>query len=1074
MSKLGRFADSLMELCWLAAVICVPVFFNVYSSRIFEPDKITLLRSITFLLLAAWMVKLVEGWRSPKGGQTGRAPGYRELLKTPLVTPVLVLALAYLMSTIFSVTPRVSLLGSYQRLQGTYSFLSYLIIFFAMVFNMRSRHQVERVITAVVLSSLPISLYGVLQKYNIDPIPWGGDVSRRIASNMGNSIFVAAYLIMANPLTILRIYQSFGAILREEEGIMVQMAKSTAYVFIACLQLIALYFTGSRGPWLGWMAGIFFLFVILSLYWRKRFLLFGFLSVGVILGVLLLIFNIPGGPLEPWRSNPNIGRLGHLFDAEGGTGRVRVLIWKGASELVIPHSPLEYPDGKLDAYNAIRPLIGYGPEGMYVAYNRFYPPELGSIEKRNATPDRSHNETWDTLVTTGVFGLAAYLALFALVFYYGLRWLGLIPDRKYTLLFAALAALGAVGGAIGITLWREVAYLGIGLPLGMIAGVLLFLIIAAILGRYETPSTPEDSARALIMMTLLAVVVAHFIESNLGIAIAATRTYFWSFLGMLVVTGFQLPRLEAGGAPHSTESASHLEAVDPTGSQTQARRSRRATRARAQLSLASYFPGGLDTLYGSIILAILLTCLGFDFISGAQGLNSAGAILWASMVRLKSVQSGISFGVLAMLATTWFMAGIVLASESSSIPTIKEWSKKLAAIWLLGLVLAGLYWFLHAGSLAALARQQTSTLAAVLAQVRRYEGLLTLYYLALLVLLVAGAWATFTREGARSTTTWRGAWMSALAIPVGLYAVGALNLRVIQADIAFKLTEPFTRETSWPVAIEIYKRSLELAPNEDYYYLFLGRAYLENAKTLQDPNERDRLIEQAASDLKIAQRINPLNTDHTANLARLHSLWAGYASDEAGRMERGLLSDEYFSRALVLSPNNSRLWDEWAILYLNILDEPNRALELLQHSIEVDPYYDWTYALLGEYYGQEADQASDPAQKMDYIEKSLSNFGEATRLARDNPSRLNYTLAQAQLEIARNHGQKAIELLNGAMDFSPGPNELWRIQNTLAQLYMQQGDKGNAMFYANQAFLSAPDDQKSTIQSLLTQIQTMP
>ena len=49
-----------MEAAWLAAVIVVPVFFNIYSSRIFEPDKITLLRSLALIVLAAWLVKLIE------------------------------------------------------------------------------------------------------------------------------------------------------------------------------------------------------------------------------------------------------------------------------------------------------------------------------------------------------------------------------------------------------------------------------------------------------------------------------------------------------------------------------------------------------------------------------------------------------------------------------------------------------------------------------------------------------------------------------------------------------------------------------------------------------------------------------------------------------------------------------------------------------------------------------------------------------------------------------------------------------------------------------------------------------
>jgi O-antigen ligase len=68
---------------------------------------------------------------------------------------------------------------------------------------------------------------------------------------------------------------------------------------------------------------------------------------------------------------------------------------------------------------------------MYVAYNRFYPPDLAHYESRNASPDRSHNETWDSLVITGIIGLLAYQFLFISVFIYGLRWVGLMPtDRE--------------------------------------------------------------------------------------------------------------------------------------------------------------------------------------------------------------------------------------------------------------------------------------------------------------------------------------------------------------------------------------------------------------------------------------------------------------------------------------------------------------------------------------------------------------------------------------------------------------------------------------------------------------------
>ena len=54
-SKLSRYCEGLIEAAWLAAVIVIPLFFNVVSSRIFEPDKISILRTLALVILAAWI-----------------------------------------------------------------------------------------------------------------------------------------------------------------------------------------------------------------------------------------------------------------------------------------------------------------------------------------------------------------------------------------------------------------------------------------------------------------------------------------------------------------------------------------------------------------------------------------------------------------------------------------------------------------------------------------------------------------------------------------------------------------------------------------------------------------------------------------------------------------------------------------------------------------------------------------------------------------------------------------------------------------------------------------------------------
>ncbi len=205
-TKLSIFCDKIIEAGWLAIIITVPLYFNIYSARTFEPDKITLLRSIVSIMILAWIISFVEKGFSDLG-EANLSPGQRvrHWLKIPLFLPTILLILVYLISTILSLAPTVSLWGSYQRMQGTYSTLSYIVIFALIAGNLRSREQVERLITTVIVTSIPISLYGIVQKYGLDPLPWAGDVTTRVAANMGNAIFVASYLIMVIPLTLIRL-----------------------------------------------------------------------------------------------------------------------------------------------------------------------------------------------------------------------------------------------------------------------------------------------------------------------------------------------------------------------------------------------------------------------------------------------------------------------------------------------------------------------------------------------------------------------------------------------------------------------------------------------------------------------------------------------------------------------------------------------------------------------------------------------------------------------------------------------------------------------------------------------------
>ncbi|HEY3289667.1 MAG TPA: hypothetical protein VGK87_06030, partial [Anaerolineae bacterium] len=447
-SRLSLWCDRFIEAGWLAALIVAPLFFNIYSSRVFEPDKLTTVRAIALVMATAWLVKWIEERRNSNRES-------RITWRTPLVLPTLIMVAIYMISTALSVAPRTSLLGSYQRLQGTYTTFSYIVIFLMIIQGMRTRVQLDRLINLIIINSLPIAIYGLIQRANLDPLPWGGDVTQRVAGNMGNAIFIAAYLVMAFFLTVGKIAEAFGSVLTTNEARISDVIRAAAFILIALLNsYVVLILAGSRGPQLGWLAGAGFIVLLLIQLIRNRkwrlWLTLG--TVGLVIAALVFLFMLNfnrSATFDRLREFSLFSKLSSVMQTESGTNAVRVLIWEGDVKLVLPHQPLQFPDGRPDIFNAIRILVGYGPESMYVAYNPFYPTDLAHFEARNASPDRSHNETWDSLVITGLIGFVAYMFLYASFFYFGFKWIGLVSTRFEKVLFPVLWVLGGLAGALG-------------------------------------------------------------------------------------------------------------------------------------------------------------------------------------------------------------------------------------------------------------------------------------------------------------------------------------------------------------------------------------------------------------------------------------------------------------------------------------------------------------------------------------------------------------------------------------------------------------------------------------------------
>lgn len=1031
LTRLGRYADKALEAGWLLAIVIVPLFFNVYSSRVFEPDKISLLRSLVLVMLAAWIVKIAEGgyraWTeraslptSAANGVPGRArvaaavdgaaraglPSWLGVLRVPMLIPIALYALTYLISSLFSVTPDATWWGSYQRLQGTYTQYSYMLLGIMIIANLRTRVQFERMINFMLLTSLPVAAYGLLQGLRLDPLPWAGDTASRVASSMGNAIFVAAWLIMVTPFAAYRIFTGLGATIAARSSAAVELATPMPApdTTTPAERRRASRIVPAEEPSYGWavvMAGVGVLFISLFFFYMTLKVEAGMpypdARTWWVLPLALVVFYASCWLLEAFNRRRDDPQMATLVVPAVGVGLFLVLILA----MVFTWSVSQNAAGTaLDAH--------IGLDGGGFLWVVFF------------------------LLLWGTIGAGAY-ALAA-----GERTAGAVnADRS--IIHVALN----VGYILLIAVQVLCIYLtqSRGPWLGLGAGFIIFMVALWLVGRR---SHVRWMARTGGIVTAISVIIALFVAS-LNIPGSPTQA-----LGSLPVVGRGLERLstltqtdEGTGKVRELiwQGATNLILSDP---------------ARAVIG---WGPEAMYVAYNPFYPPELAQVelrnatpdrshnVEFDQMvtTGVLGLFAyyflVGSFFFLAM---KALKRAVGTRDQLLIITLMAAIGAHFIETQTGIQIAATWTYFYIIIAMMVVLAYYLNPYLRPAS-----EQQVATAAGV-------PGVATIPAEAAVPgdepRVVAagkstgrGATATLAREGngrgagnsagtdsaaTRSRSAPTGVTRNPPSRPVGngngstrsvvgadgrrravsngrgyitvptsaewsrnpalivLYIVlfiGALFLSYawnesgVQADTLYKEGQAYDGAQRWPEAISLYTQAVDRAPNQDYYYLFLGRAWLEFAKqamtettnartgvkydasestnaTVKAKNDAARKQEQIAraeqseAILMKAHSLSPLNTDHYANLGRLYLWWGDTSASGGNDPSKDPLAVQYLELAVGRTPGNAQVRDELGVAYAQN-GQFQKGIDTLAYSQNsIDPTYASTPFITAQLY----------------------------------------------------------------------------------------------------------------------------
>lgn len=349
-----------------------------FNFELFEFNKMLFVYLITTIVLGSWL--------------TGAIISKSFVFKRSFWDiPLILFLLSQTISYAFSIDRHTSLWGYYSRFNGgLISLFAYAALYWSFVTHMDSK-SAKKSISIMVISSVLVSAYGILEHFGVDAHLWVQDVQNRVFSTLGQPNWLAAYLVALIPFATA--YAIRGSLL---------------YSFAAAILYVCLTFTKSRSGFVGLATSIPIVWGIAYLKDKPKTVkpLAAIATTIIVIAILLgtpwtRAINKSKQSVQPELPTENSAEAPLLISESGD---IRKVIWKGAVEIWKNN-----------------PVFGTGPETFAYSYYWYRPREHNDLSEWDFLYNKAHNEYLNYAATTGTFGILAYLALIAVFCFWAIK-----------------------------------------------------------------------------------------------------------------------------------------------------------------------------------------------------------------------------------------------------------------------------------------------------------------------------------------------------------------------------------------------------------------------------------------------------------------------------------------------------------------------------------------------------------------------------------------------------------------------------------------------------------------------------